>query len=180
MSATHVTIVTTVFGQDRPGIIESLASVVAESGASWEESRMARLSGHFAGVVSVRVEESAAEKLEADLVALEATGFQLRVEIVREAIPTADLRSAELALVGQDRPGILREITSALAAHSVEVVRLETRCQSAPMSGEMLFEANANLLCPAGLSIDRLRETVEQIGHDLMVDVSLLEVASPD
>ena len=115
MSTNLVTIVITVFGTDRPGIIESLSRVIADNGGSWEESRMARLSGHFAGVVGVRGEEPSARKLESDLIGLEAKDLELRVQIIREVSPVPDLQNAEFALVGQDRPGILNEITAALA-----------------------------------------------------------------
>lgn len=180
MSETHFTIVITVFGVDRPGIIESISRVVVEHGASWQESRMARLSGRFAGVVEIRTEQARADGLGAALLALGSSELELHLETVRAEVPEASIRSAELSLVGQDRPGILNEITAVLASHAVDVVHLETGCQSAPMSGEMLFHANARLRCPEALSIDKLRETLEQIGADLMVDVSLVESTSED
>ena len=34
-------LVLTILGQDRPGLVDSLAQVVAEHGGSWVESRMA-------------------------------------------------------------------------------------------------------------------------------------------
>ena len=180
MDGTQVTMVITVFGVDRPGIIESISRVVVDNEASWEESRMSRLSGRFAGVVGLRCQGSQAEKLTSELLALEDKGLELRIETVDDSASEQGVFSAELSLVGQDRPGILNEITSALAAHAVDVVRLETGCQSAPMSGEILFEASASLLCPNDLSIDQLREYLEQIGADLMVDVSLVESKPED
>ena len=141
---------------------------------------MARLSGRFAGVVGVQVEESQASKLEQDLIALESESLELRIETVDEGGPAPDTHSANLTLVGQDRPGILKEITAALAAQSVDVVQLETGCRSAAMSGEILFEASASLICPTSVSIEGLRETLELIGNDLMVDISLMDSGQED
>jgi glycine cleavage system regulatory protein len=75
--------------------------------------------------------------------------------------------------VGQDRPGIIRDISAALAALAVNVVELHTECIPAPMSGEMLFIARAELLRPGELDVEVLRETLERIAADLMVDVVL-------
>ncbi|MEO0415151.1 MAG: ACT domain-containing protein, partial [Verrucomicrobiota bacterium] len=42
-----------VVGTDRPGLVEELSRAVAAAGGNWEESRLARLHGQFAGVVRV-------------------------------------------------------------------------------------------------------------------------------
>ncbi len=44
------------------------------------------------------------------------------------------------------------------------------------MSGEPLFKATADLRIPADLSIDELRATLEELAHDLMVDITLAQV----
>ena len=44
-------LVVTVIGKDRPGLVESVSAVVEEHGGSWVESRMSRLAGEFAGIL---------------------------------------------------------------------------------------------------------------------------------
>ena len=48
-------LVMTVIGPDRPGLVDSVAALVAEHGGNWLESRMSRLGGHFAGILRVDV-----------------------------------------------------------------------------------------------------------------------------
>jgi glycine cleavage system regulatory protein len=89
---------------------------------------------------------------------------------------TEDVRAENvlrLELIGQDRPGIISEISAALATRNVSILELETRTSSAPMSGEPLFEAKATLRVPNGLAPDDLRETLEDIANELMVDLDL-------
>ena len=52
----RTSLVLTIIGDDRPGIVEQLAEEVLDAGANWEESRMARLAGKFAGLLRVSVE----------------------------------------------------------------------------------------------------------------------------
>jgi glycine cleavage system regulatory protein len=70
-----VSLVMTVLGQDRPGVVEALAKVVRDCGANWLESRMAHLAGQFAGIVHVEVEADRAESLLQALRQLERQGL---------------------------------------------------------------------------------------------------------
>lgn len=170
-----VSFVMTLLGRDQPGIVEAISKVVATHGGNWEESHMARLSDRFAGFIRISAHPDRGPDLEAGLLALAGPSLDLKVERSDADDRPAEVSRARLDLVGQDRPGILREITSALASKDVNVIRLETRCSSAPMSGEMLFHAQADLLCPAGLGFESLRETLERLGQDMMVEVNLAE-----
>lgn len=166
-------LVLTVIGPDQPGLVEALSHAVAEHDGSWEESRMARLAGFFAGILEVRVSEQRASELIAALEALGERGLKVAVEDAERAAATVEYRVLALDLVGHDQPGIIREISTALAAIGVNVVELETGCSSAPMSGETLFKATAVLHHPLERAVDELRETLEKIAGELMVDISL-------
>lgn len=173
----NISLVMTLLGKDQPGIVEAVSAVVAEHGGNWQESRMARLSGRFAGFIRISVGAEAADALATGLLALSRPELDLRVDQIDRDEPEMDTTRVRLELVGQDRPGILREITAALAHRGVNVTRLETDCRSAPMSGEMLFHVDAELLCPADLAFEDLRESLEQLGQDMMVEVNLVEPA---
>ena len=69
----------------------------------------------------------------------------------------------------------MREVSHALATRGVNVEELQTECSSAPMSGETLFRARARLRLPPDLAEDALRETLEKLADELMVDVALEE-----
>ncbi|MGL4399643.1 MAG: glycine cleavage system protein R, partial [Luteolibacter sp.] len=63
---TH-SIVMTVLGGDRPGLVNSLAATVASHGGNWLESRMARLAGQFAGIVRIECPAATVDALIAAL-----------------------------------------------------------------------------------------------------------------
>ena len=86
-----------------------------------------------------------------------------------------DDRILDLELVGLDRPGIVREISQLLASSGVNVEELVTNRTSAPMSGDMLFEARAHMRVPAGTDIASLRAGLERLANDLVVEVKLEE-----
>src|ERR1044072_596548 len=72
-------LVMTVIGNDRPGLVDSVASIVAEHGGNWLESRMSRLGGQFAGIVHVEVPADREQSLTKALKALDARGLSVVV-----------------------------------------------------------------------------------------------------
>ena len=167
-------LVVTVIGKDRPGLVESVSAVVEANGGSWVESRMSRLAGEFAGILRVSVPRETADSLATGLEALEAGGLRIIVERgVDDSVDEG--RLVQLDLIGSDRPGIVHKIAEALAARNVNVDELDTECDGAPWSGDTLFKARARLRAPSDLDLDQLREGLEAIAGDLMVDITLGE-----
>ena len=166
-------LVLTLIGPDRPGLVEALARAIAAHDANWLESRMSRLAGKFAGILLVDAPEDQAEALTRSLRELQSEGLSVMVEQSSEQEVPRTWVGLELSLVGQDRPGIIRDISRALAGRGVNVEELSTGCSSAPMSGETLFHATARLQVPQGAPLDELREALEALANDLMVDLSL-------
>jgi len=163
-----------VMGVDRPGIVERVADIVARHGGNWEDSRMARLAGRFAGVVSLGVPVERQEALRSALLALGAHGLTVFVELAtdEDTRPLSEYVPLHMDLVGSDREGILREVTAVLARHAVNVDDLVTRRTEAPMGGGLLFLVEAQLRCPPELSIEGLREALEALSSELAVDIA--------
>jgi len=168
----QIPLVMTVIGTDRTGLVESVARIVAEHDGNWLESRMCRLGGKFAGILRVHVPSDRRTALEAALSKL--TDLTVVVHSDESSPPTGKLQLASLEVVGQDRPGIVREITRALAARGVNVEELATECVSAPMSGEPLFQARAKLLLPGQVTVSDLQQSLENAVSGLTVEVALV------
>jgi len=166
----QTTLVMTVLGPDRTGLVESVARLVAEHGGNWLESRMCRLGGEFAGIVRVAVPAAQRQTLETALGKLSGLTIVVRGDDSGPSAAPAILVSLEV--VGQDRPGIVREITRALSEQGINVEELATECVSAPMSGEQLFQARAKILVPASVELDKLRQMLESALTGLTLELS--------
>ena len=166
------TFILTVTGDDRPGLVSDLAAPIKAHGASWERSQMTRLAGKFAGIVLVTVADQRHDALVADLRALEAQGLQMVLERTDEPVEHESLR-LQLELLGADHPGIVAEISAALADRGVSIEELSTDVRDAPMAGGMLFEARAVLNAPPTTSTEALRSTLEGLADELMVEIRL-------
>ncbi|MDO5499263.1 MAG: ACT domain-containing protein [Propionibacteriaceae bacterium] len=165
------TYVITVIGDERVGLVQSLAEAVSRAGGNWERSEMAELAGKFAGLVKVTVPDDRAEELAGNLDALEGVDIHLQQAADEETVPENSV-AFRLELVGNDQPGIVQEITSALRGHEVTVERLESHVSDAPWHGGQLFECKATLRGPEG-GMDAVQKDLERIAGELMVDLTL-------
>ena len=170
-------LVLTAIGDDRPGLVGALSTLISAQGGNWLESSMAQLAGKFAGILRVDVGEADAPALIAALESFEALKVTVTIAGGR-ASAQGTPRRLHLTLVGQDRVGIVREVSQVLTRHEVNVEELNTVTSSAPMSGETLFHARASLHGGPGLDAAALKTELEALSNDLIVDITLDEVVS--
>lgn len=164
-------LILTVIGDDRPGLVEQLASTVSAHGGNWLESRFSHLAGKFAGILRVQADKELADALQSALEGL--SEFRITAERVEETPASPYTHHLQLNLTGHDRIGIVRDVSQVLARFGVNVEKLSTQVSSAPMSGEPLFEATAQLQGTDELDLRKLQKALEQLSDDLMVDITL-------
>lgn len=165
-------VILTVVGSDRPGLTRAIADAVFAAGGNWLESHLSRLGGKYVGSVLVELPGERLGELEAAARAIDAVG--LDVAIVPSA--TDGDRTGQpfgIEIVGQDRPGIVREVTAVLAGLDVNIEDFTTAIEDSAWSGAPLFRGKAKLLVPAGVSTDQVREALERISGEIMVDFTV-------
>ena len=165
-------LVLTITGDDKPGLVESLSQAIASNSGNWLESNMSQLAGKFAGILRVSVPDQDVEKLVEQLNGL-SDQLTLVIEKAQADSEAASFKRVELSLVGNDRPGIIREISGALAGFTINVEELNTECSPAPMSGDTLFKAWAILKMTADFDLEELQNELERIADDLIVEIKL-------
>lgn len=165
-------IVLTFIVDDQPGRVELLSHTVMTHHGNWLESRMSCLAGKFAGIARIQVHDSERERLTQALRALQGQGFTIVVEKSESAAERTEHRPLSITLVGQDRPGIMHEISRALAQHHVNVTELRSDVTSAPLSGEPLFEAAADAHVPKELDLGELSAELDVVANELNVEIS--------
>ena len=168
----------TCIGDDRPGLVSELSEPINAHGASWRRSQMARLGGKFAGILLLEVPDDRADALVAALTALKDAGLLVTLERTDVPAEPVSLRLNH-ELLGADRPGIVAEVSAALAGRKVGIQELTTDVRDAPMSGGQLFEARAVLEAPPTTSADDLRSMLEAIADELMVEIRLSDAEDP-
>lgn len=166
-------VILTIISQDKPGIIESIARIVAEHEGNWLESRLTQLAGKFAGVVRLQIDQSQQIALTQALHALRAQHITVLVDEGEETQSKDVVQLASFHAVGADRPGIVREISQAFAYYKINVKELNTQYTSMPYSGEPLFEAEGKLQIPEKFPLYELEEKLDQIANHLAVDISI-------
>lgn len=169
----------TVISDDKPGIVRRIANTVTRHGGNWLESRMAQLAGKFVGVIHVVTHSQDTGALQESLKALQSEFIYITIEPLASAgDPRPRGREATFTATGPDRPGIVLEISQALAQYNINVVEMETECSSMPYSGEPLFEIRGSLSLPPETDLEQLIAQLDLIADQLGVDLECEEITA--
>ena len=168
----NISIVLTIIADDQPGIIQIVSSVLKKHGGSWTQSSMSSLAGQFAGILLASVPRDRSDACLEELHGLKSQGLRVITRVSSEEPASGERHEYILDLVGNDRPGIVHDITSVLTNHQVNVHDLQTVVEAASMGGGELFRARAKLEIPADADVDALENELEAMANDLMVDIS--------
>jgi glycine cleavage system regulatory protein len=166
------TLVLSVIGSDRTGLTQALARAVLSAGGNWLESQLSRLGGLYVGSVLVELEADKVEALRAAVRDVDAQGLEVRIApAVEDAVAAGDL--VDFSLVGQDRPGIVHQVTGVLSGLAANIEAFDTHISIEPHSGAPLFHMEARLRLPPALRAEDVQAALEQISAEIMVDISL-------
>lgn len=165
-------LILSVMGSDRPGLTEALAGAVLSAGGNWLESHLSQLGGLYVGSVLVEVEPGQVEALRAAVREADAQGLEVRIAPAREDVSPGG-EAVRFSLVGQDRPGIVHQVTAVLSRLGANIEDFDTRLSVEPHSGAPLFHMEARLRLPPPLRSEEVQAALEDISAEIMVDVSV-------
>ncbi|WP_434359033.1 amino acid-binding protein [Parasalinivibrio latis] len=165
-------LVITIIGEDRPGLVEQVSNAVLEHHGSWQASRFSKLSGYFAGILQIAVQESNIPALTLSLKSISDLDIQISEPSSKEPVDTA---THQLAVTGNDRPGIVQEATRVLAGLGINIVKLTTHTESAANTGTMIFSARFDLGTGQESDLDSLQDALEALSDDLIVELESLK-----
>ena len=170
----QTTLIITILGADRSGLVKSISETINQFNGNWTESRMSHLAGKFAGILQVSLPQDQVDELTKALELLQSNGLKVSIEKADQS-EDATVKSAKvlsLDLLGQDRPGIVRDITDQLARLNVNIEELESQVKEASMSGGTLFSAQLKLGLPENVTTQAVQDSLESMSDQFMVDIN--------
>lgn len=169
-------LVFTFIADDKPGLVESISNAVAAHQGNWLESELSQLAGKFAGIVRISVDESHCAPLCQALTALEKQGMSVIIETSSTSSEHRPAQQFNVHIVGLDRPGIVKEVSQALALRALNVVSMSSEISSAPMTGEPLFNADVTVESSQIIELDELADQLDTIADHLTVEITIEEI----
>ncbi|MCW8328008.1 amino acid-binding protein [Photobacterium sp. SDRW27] len=161
-------LIITVIGKDRPGLVEVLSDTVYQNHGNWLASSLSKLAGQFAGILQVEVASQYIPVLGQALSHID----ELQIHIVEDESKSApSIALHYLTVTGNDRPGIVKEVTRQLNQLGININKLKTDTQSAPNWGYPIFTAHFQLELPSELNLGVIQEELEKLADDLTVDI---------
>ena len=163
-------IIFTLVGQDKPGLISDLAKTVYDMGGNWLGSNFSHMAGHFAGFVQIDV------PLEKHQMLIERLSQHpdLKIHLLPGITDhSGEQQSVQIDITGNDKTGIVQEITQILSQFNLNIVKFDSCLESAPNWGGALFKAKVTFTVAADFDLETLQESLESVANDLMVDIEI-------
>jgi glycine cleavage system transcriptional repressor len=161
-------------GEDRPGIVDDVSSLLFDQGANIEDSRMATMGGCFSIMTLFSCTSKQLEAIKEGLDDLEKLGFQTSLHEAQD--PAASPKRAELPLkievTAMDHPGIVQNVVHILRLHDVNIESLITEVTRAPLSGAPIFSLTLEAGIPAGEPIAKVKDELTKLATEMNLDLS--------
>lgn len=162
-------IVINIMGKDKPGLVDALAKCIYTHKGNWLGSSFAHMAGMFTGFVEVHVNTEEKQPL---IDAIEALP-DITVQHVAAASSQGDNHvKCTVDVMGNDKPGIVQELTSVLNQFNLNILTFSSHCESAPNWGSLMFKAKAEIAVPEGFDDGALQDALEALANDLVVDIT--------
>jgi glycine cleavage system regulatory protein len=173
-------LVLTIIGRDRAGVVASLADVVRFHEGNWKRSELAEISGTFAGVVVVEVGDDRVDELLTNLLVLRSQGLHVTAQQIEDPVDAPDADEVRLRLTGDDRPGVVHEISTAITEAGISISRLGTVTDLPGTDGGKGFEIIVQLTVPVGASLDAVLDSFEEIAVRLGIALNVEDLTGDD
>lgn len=175
-----IELVLTIIGRDRAGVVASLADVVRFHNGNWKRSELAEIAGTFAGVVMVEVDDDHVDELLTDLLILRDHGLHVTAQQVEEPTTVPDADDVRLRLTGDDRPGVMHEISTVISELGVSISRLGTVTDLPGNDGGRRFEIVARLTVPIDTDLDAVLDSIGERAADLGIALEVEDLTGDD
>jgi len=172
--AMSTSLVLTISAHDRPGIMSRLSVTITNGGGNWLESRMARLAGQFVGIICIECTDEQDPALRSSLAALAEEGINVLVLGQGDLSDYPYTRHMRVDIFGNDRPGIVSQLTTAISSAGGNIEELNTSIESAAMSGQVIFHACGTICVPESSDDEVIISAIEALSDDLTIEIETL------
>ncbi len=175
-----IELVLTIIGRDRAGVVASLADVVRFHDGNWKRSELAEIAGTFAGVVVVEVGADHVDELLTNLLVLRDQGLHVTAQQVEEPVVAPNAEDVRLRLTGDDRPGVVHEISTAISDAGISISRLGTVTDLPGNDGGRRFEITVQLTVPVGTDLDAVLDSIMEAAVGLGITIDVEDLTGDD
>lgn len=116
----------TVVGEDRPGIVAALTQALFTLGAQLGEASMVRLGGNFTIMLMVNTDAPMPALEETLAPLMQSMGLRLHLDPIKAHLHEHLEPNVQVTVFGADRPGIVAEVTGALAQAGFNILDLNS------------------------------------------------------
>ncbi|WP_434949887.1 ACT domain-containing protein [Shewanella sp. HL-SH4] len=161
--------ITTVLGALQPNLLQSLAQVSREMGASWETTKVIKLDGQFTAMMRVMISTEQELIFKQHLAQKFPQLTFVYAEFEHENLPLCT--EFTLTLDCNDRAGLTHDINQILSELEASVEHQESNRVQVTSIGKTVYSAKLNLRLPENVTQALLITQLETIADNIRINI---------
>ncbi|NMP15902.1 ACT domain-containing protein [Thalassotalea sp. Y01] len=166
-----VQFIATILGEERSGVMRSLAQQTNQLGGIWLDSRVSQLGGRFVGLIKIEIGEDKADELKAF--------FEHHDGLITHFNDCNDLQQSfalwSLTYEARDKSGLIDQITQALAEFAIDIDDMESHRYAVVELGQSVLSAYFSLRTPIDFSPEPLQEKLQHIDQQASIEITQMQ-----
>ena len=107
-------------------------------------------------------------------------GLHVTAQQVEEPVVAPDADEVRLRLTGDDRPGVVHEISTAISEAGISISRLGTVTDLPGKDGGRGFEITAQLTVPVGVDLDAVLDSIGEVAVRMGIALNVEDLTGDD
>lgn len=169
----------TIIGRDRPGIVSQVTEILYQLGCNIADSSCSILGGQFAMLLIIsHPEKSSKEEFEQAFAPLEENNLSVFLRALKPGGEQRPEIAGDLCMIsvyGSDKPGIVYRVARELGERKVNITDLNTKLIGS--SERPVYVMMLEAVLPAGVSIEDLELSMDELKQSLQVDISVRSIS---
>ena len=162
----------TIVGKDQPGLVAKVSLAIYEAGGNLGEASMARLGANFTIMLMTQF-DGAADGLENILAPIAKTlDLHCHVDLIEGELHRHVEPDVRISVYGADCPGIVAEVTGALAEEGLNILNLETDVGGAEENP--VYVMNIDGIASKGIA--GLEKALDKLANDKNLETRLTPI----
>ena len=163
-------IVITAIGNDKPGLVKKITSIVNSNNGNIENSKMIKIENQFAIIMDCNI-SSNIEKIEDELNSFK----DLKISYKKIQHSNFSKKTITTYLMkGADDQGIINTISEYFTKNNINIIEVDTYIESAPITGSPLFNMKIIVEYISTISKNHINKEISKICKNLNLDIQML------
>ena len=160
------------FGPDKPGIVAKISKIIFSFNANIENSKMILLESDFTILMLISIDETKINQFKTELNKIDDLELSFK-QTLKRSNNELKYNKYSFTISVADNEGIIYLYSDLFKKNNINIEKMETEIDNAPISGFPMFVLSSILNIPYKLDIDIFKKSLKDIAQENNIEYKL-------